>query len=256
MADGDICTVDSGQPGGSGTIAGQTKFAFKPPAAIAAGAVGTAELADLAVTDARVAAANKDGTAGTPSMRTIGTGAVQACGGTDSRLSNTRSPTAGSVVTASFAAGAVDTAALAALAVTDAKVASANKDGAAGVASLRTLGTGAAQAFPGDGLTASAIAAALGFTAIRKIGSGSTSCTGLVRTSLGSFVRNANERVILLMYPATATLGLDWAPNGGNNPNTTLSSDFALASGAFTAGVYNVGAAAKTVDWLLIGIVP
>jgi hypothetical protein len=38
-------------------------------------------IAPLAVTDAKVAAANKDGTAGTPSMRTIGTGALQAMAG-------------------------------------------------------------------------------------------------------------------------------------------------------------------------------
>ena len=51
-------------------------------------------IAALAVTDAKVAAANKDGTAATPSMRTLGTGATQACAGNDSRLSDSRTPTA------------------------------------------------------------------------------------------------------------------------------------------------------------------
>src|ERR1051325_1358257 len=51
-------------------------------------------IAALAVTDAKVAAANKDGTAGTPSMRTLGTGAQQAAAGNDSRLSDARTPTA------------------------------------------------------------------------------------------------------------------------------------------------------------------
>lgn len=61
---------------------------------IAAGTIGTAQLADhavttpklalLAVTDAQVAAANKDGAVGTPSMRTLGRGAQQAAPGTSS----------------------------------------------------------------------------------------------------------------------------------------------------------------------------
>lgn len=47
----------------------------------------------LAITDAKVAAANKDGAAGTASMRTLGTGATQACAGNDARLSDSRTPT-------------------------------------------------------------------------------------------------------------------------------------------------------------------
>lgn len=47
-----------------------------------------------AVTDAKVATANKDGLAATPSMRTLGTGAQQAAAGDDSRLSDSRAPTA------------------------------------------------------------------------------------------------------------------------------------------------------------------
>lgn len=94
------------------------------------GSVTTAKLADGAVTDAKVAAANKDGAAATPSMRTLGAGPQQAAAGDDVRLSNQRVPTDGSV--------------------TDAKVAAANKDGAAGTPSMRTLGTGTQQAAPGN----------------------------------------------------------------------------------------------------------
>jgi hypothetical protein len=43
-------------------------------------------VAALAITDAKVAAANKDGAAGTPSMRTLGTGAAQAAAGNDARF--------------------------------------------------------------------------------------------------------------------------------------------------------------------------
>lgn len=49
-------------------------------------------IAALAVTDAKVATANKDGVAGTPSMRTLGVGAQQACAGNDVRLSDSRNP--------------------------------------------------------------------------------------------------------------------------------------------------------------------
>ncbi|HLA37013.1 MAG TPA: hypothetical protein VJZ02_00935, partial [Candidatus Brocadiales bacterium] len=48
----------------------------------------------LAITDAKVAVANKDGLVGTPCLRTLGTGAQQACAGNDSRLSDARTPTA------------------------------------------------------------------------------------------------------------------------------------------------------------------
>lgn len=50
-------------------------------------------IAALAVTDGKVAAANKDGVAGTACMRTLGTGATQACAGNDARLSDARTPT-------------------------------------------------------------------------------------------------------------------------------------------------------------------
>lgn len=87
-------------------------------------------IAALAVTDAMVAAANKDGLAAVPSMRTIGAGATQTVAGNDARLTDARNPLTGSV--------------------TDVSVAAANKDGAAGVASMRTLGSGATQAAAGN----------------------------------------------------------------------------------------------------------
>lgn len=105
-------------------------------------------IAALAVTDAKVAAANKDGSVGVPSMRTLGSGAAQACAGNDARLSDGRAPTgaAGGDLTGSTYPNPV----VAALAITDAKVAVANKDGAVGVYSMRTIGTGAQQAMAGS----------------------------------------------------------------------------------------------------------
>lgn len=58
----------------------------------ASGAGTTITIDPLVVTDAKVAAANKDGAAATPSMRTLGTGALQATAGNDARLSDNRTP--------------------------------------------------------------------------------------------------------------------------------------------------------------------
>jgi hypothetical protein len=82
--------------------------------------------------DANVLAANLDGTAGTPSLRTLGTGAQQAAAGHDSRLADARTPTSHATT---HQPGGSD-----ALAV----------DAAAATGSLRTLGTGAAQATAGN----------------------------------------------------------------------------------------------------------
>lgn len=56
------------------------------------GTIDASDVPNLLITDAMVAAANKDGTAATPSMRTIGTGALTACAGNDARLSDSRAP--------------------------------------------------------------------------------------------------------------------------------------------------------------------
>lgn len=61
-----------------------------------------AQVLDGTITDADVAAANKDGAAGTASMRTLGTAATQASAGNDSRLSDSRTPTAHALDSATF----------------------------------------------------------------------------------------------------------------------------------------------------------
>jgi hypothetical protein len=60
----------------------------------------TVRVKALGITDSHVAAANKDGAAGTASMRTLGTGSAQACAGNDGRLSDTRVPAASQAGTA------------------------------------------------------------------------------------------------------------------------------------------------------------
>jgi hypothetical protein len=69
------------------------------------GTLAAAQVGNLLITDAMVAAANKDGTAATPSMRTLSNTATTACAGNDTRLADTRAPTAASVVDASIVAG-------------------------------------------------------------------------------------------------------------------------------------------------------
>lgn len=68
------------------------------------------------LTDANVAAANKDGAAGTASMRTLGNTGVQAAAGNDARLSDARTPTAHA---ASHASGGTDAVTLAESQVTN-----------------------------------------------------------------------------------------------------------------------------------------
>jgi hypothetical protein len=64
-----------------------------PDPSIAPLAVTAAKVALSTLTDAQVAAANKDGIAATPSMRTLGVTSTSACAGDDARLSDSRAPT-------------------------------------------------------------------------------------------------------------------------------------------------------------------
>src|SRR4051812_47772892 len=79
-----VATGGGGGGSPTGAAGGDLAGSTYPNPVIAAGAV----------TDTKVAAANKDGLAATPSMRTLGTGAQQATAGNDSRLSDARTPTA------------------------------------------------------------------------------------------------------------------------------------------------------------------
>lgn len=128
---------------GSAWVSARGGVSTTPPATT--GALGTIQLAgDLAgtatspqiaagvITDADVNAANKDGVAGTASMRTLGTGAQQAASGTDTRFTDARAPTGHHV---NHEPGGSDAMAVNAVAAT---------------ASLRSLGFGATQAMAGN----------------------------------------------------------------------------------------------------------
>jgi hypothetical protein len=136
---------------GSAWVSARGGASATPPATT--GALGTIQLAgDLAgtatspqiaagvITDADVNAANKDGVAGTASMRTLGTGAQQAASGTDARFTDARAPTAHHV---NHEPGGSD---------------AMTVNAAAGTGSLRSLGLTATQAMPGN-TTLNAIAA-------------------------------------------------------------------------------------------------
>lgn len=121
---------------------------------------------DATVTDAKVASGAaiaesklslaSDAVAATASRRTLGTGAQQAAAGNDSRLSDTRTPTDGTVTDAKVSSSA---------AIAESKLSLAS-DAAAGTASRRTLGTGATQAAAGNDsrITGAAPAASPTFT--------------------------------------------------------------------------------------------
>jgi hypothetical protein len=128
---------------GSAWVSARGGVSAVPPATT--GALGTIQLAgDLAgtatspqiaagvITDADVNAANKDGTPGVASMRTLGSGAQQAAAGNDARLTNARAPTAHA---STHAQGGSDVLPI---------------DTVAATPSMRTLGSGSNQAVQGD----------------------------------------------------------------------------------------------------------
>ena len=109
-----------------------------------AGTAASPQIAAGAIVDSDINAANKDGAAGTPSLRTLGTGPTQAASGSDSRFTDARAPTAHRTT---HEPGGSDPLTV---------------DAAVATGSLRTLGAGAQQAMPGnrtlDAITAPAAA--------------------------------------------------------------------------------------------------
>lgn len=78
------------------------------------GSVDTAFIANEAVTLEKIASSAKNAAAGTSSLRSLGTSSITAAAGNDSRLSDTRTPTDGSVTTAKLANEVVTNAKMAA----------------------------------------------------------------------------------------------------------------------------------------------
>ena len=132
-----------------------------------AGTAASPQIAAGVITDTEVNAANKDGAAGTASMRTLGTGATQAAAGNDSRFGAGGPPSgaasgdlSGTYPAPQIAAGViVDADVNSGAAIAESKLNLAT-DAAVGTGSRRTLGAGAQQAMPGN-RTLDAISAAV-----------------------------------------------------------------------------------------------
>lgn len=149
--------------------------------AVTGGTGAGAKIAGTTITAANLAAGLTDGTAGTKQIRALGTGATDAAAGNDARLSDTRTPSTGSVVDASVATNA---------AIAESKLSLAT-DAAAGTGSRRTLSiTSTTAAMPG-GTTVNAIAASNAMTA--ALAMNNQRITGLAPSSAGTDAVNRNE---------------------------------------------------------------
>lgn len=141
----------------TGAAGGALTGTYPNPTIAANGVSAASQIADGIITHAEVAAANKDGAAATPSMRTLGTGAAQAAAGNDARLSDSRTPSgpaggslSGTYPNPTLATGSVGSAQIINNSITDDEIHPDNIDGIAAEPSMRTLGTGAQQAAAGN----------------------------------------------------------------------------------------------------------
>ena len=206
-----------------------------------AGTAASPQIAASAITHTEIAAANKDGAAATPSLRTLGAGSTQAAAGNDSRLSDSRAPSgtasgdlsgsypspqiaAGVIVNADInASAAIVKSKLAALGIVDADVAagaaiaeaklSLATDAAAGTGSRRTLGTGALQAAAGNDSRFAALQTGLD----AKVDEDAVVVAGTRLVASKLLAGDAQ--------PAFRISGdgrIEWGPGGASTPDTSL----------------------------------
>jgi microcystin-dependent protein len=181
-----------------------------------AGSYPNPVIANAVLDEGNFVAANLDGIAATPSLRTLGTGAQQATAGNDARLSNTRTPTAHA---STHQPGGSD---------------AMSVDAVAATGSLRTLGTGAQQAASGtDSRLSDARTPTAHVHAATDVNSGVLDLARLGTTpAAGEYLKSGG-----------ATGPADWVPI------TTIKSDLALTkSDVGLANVDNTTDAAKPVS--------
>jgi hypothetical protein len=141
---------------------------------------------------------------------------------------------AASAVTATTATTATTANGVAALSVTDAGVAAANKDGAAGTPSMRTLGTGAAQAAAGNHTHASMGLFAGGTYSGNNAG---TQSIGLAFTPRFVFIQRTDSVFSQWMFAASGSTIPQLNPgasNGSTTAPTISGASFVVTSGSGT----------------------
>jgi hypothetical protein len=117
-----------------------------------------------------------------------------------------------------------------------------------------------APASPNEPVRLADLMAALPVTALRVIASGQTTIANLTTTTVATFTRNALERVGLQMFVTDNVAGVSWAEQGTVISMTTVVGRFEKTGGGSNEARLvirnNEAVSSRTVDWLVLGIVP